>query len=551
MNKKSQNRDLFINSVIGLFLFAAYMFGLFVPLTSDAGKYAAISKIIYQTGDWINLSIHFEPYLQKPPLIFWITTPFYYLFGPSEFAFKLPVLLFSIIAVYSTYRFTKLFYSIQTAKLAALIITTCEFYFFFHNDIHTDSLLTANVIFSIWQFAQYFKTKKTINILLGSVGVGLAMIAKGPIGIFIPATAVLTHLLFQKQLKLLFSFKTIAAIIVVSYILAVGLLGIYNQFGWDGIWFFFWDNNAGRISGAIKGNNTDYFFYFHTTLYIFLPWGFIFFIALFYELKSKFQKRWKINNKEEMYTLGGIVFYWIIITIAKAKAPHYFMVLSPMMAIISAKWLILFFNSNSFSKIRKAISIIQYITIAAIWLLLFVLCAYCFPTSNIFFWAAIAVLVALSIIKANKKGLDLIVTQSVISIIAINFAINTHISPQLFTYQSIIPACTVFNEQAKEGEKLNTYMCTHRELFFYADTPGYYLYNSDDLKKCLQTPNGWIYTNDEGLTEIKSYDTEFELIKSFKHRSVSRLSAKYLNPKTRSSTLKNMHLIKLGPAKVQ
>jgi hypothetical protein len=36
--------------------------------------------------------------------------------------------------------------------------------------------------------------------------------------------------------------------------------------------FYFWTNNAGRITGSYIGNNSiDPFFYFHTLLYIFLP----------------------------------------------------------------------------------------------------------------------------------------------------------------------------------------------------------------------------------------------------------------------------------------
>lgn len=539
------NKDYIINSIIGIFILATYAFGLFVPITSDAGKYAAISRIIYESGDWINLKIHFEPYLQKPPLLFWITTPFYYLFGPTVFAFKFPVFLFSSIAIYSTYRFAKIYYSEQTAKLAALMLATCEFYFLFHNDIHADSLLTANVIFSIWQLAAYFKSNKLIHIVLASIGVGLAMITKGPIGIFVPATATFIHLLSQKKLKLLFNYKTIIAVLALFSILFIGLIGTYNQFGWDGIRFFLWDNNAGRISGKIKGNNTDYLFYFHTTLYIFLPWGLLFFIALFFDFKEQFKRKWQIAETEELFSLGGITLYWIVISIARAKAPHYFMVISPFMAILSAKWIIRFFKEASFFKMKKAVTIIQYVIIIGIWCLLFILCIFWFASNSILFWSTILILVVLLFIPNKKNQLALIIRRSVITIIAINFALNTHIFPKLFTYQSTIPACMIFNEQAQKGEMLNSYLSQHRELFFYAKHPGYYLHNSNDLQKRLSHTGDWIYTNDKGLEEIQKLGTEIKVIKSFKHRSISKLSLKFMNPATRKQSLKNMYLIKI------
>lgn len=535
------NKESIPTILIGIFLIATYVFGLLVPVTSDAGKYAAISRIMYESGDWMNLRIHFEPYLQKPPLLFWITTPFYYLLGSTAFAFKLPVLLFSGIAVYSTFRFTKLFYSTQTAKLAALFLATSEFYFLFHNDIHTDCLLTANVIFAVWQAAEYFsKSKRLLNILLAGVGVGLAMISKGPIGIFVPVMAVLTHLLIKKQLKNLISYKTILGILTGLAVVAIGLFGTFQQFGWEGIQFFFWDNNAGRISGSIKGNSTDYFFYFHTALYIFAPWGVIFFIATFFEIKEIIGKK-----STELFSLGGIVFYWIIISYARAKAPHYFMVLSPFMAVLSAKWIVRFFNDIKFTRIKKTIIVIQYASFVLVWLLLFVICIFYFPTTNLILWGAIVILMVLFIWAKRKNALDKIIYRSAISIIAINLVLNAHLFPSIFAYQSVIPACEVFNKEAAEGEMLNTYLSEHRELFFYAKTPGYFFYDSEDLQKGLTKNGDWIYTNDEGLKEIQGTNASINVVKSFKHRSISKLTPGFLNPKTREKRLINMYLIKI------
>jgi 4-amino-4-deoxy-L-arabinose transferase-like glycosyltransferase len=540
-NKLKIDHNNLINYSIGIFLVLTWFLGLISPITSDAGKYAAISRQIYETGDWINLKIHFEPYLQKPPLIFWITAPFYFIFGPTGFAFKLPVLLYSGIAVYSTYRFTKLFYSIKTAKIAALMLATSEFYFLFHNDIHTDCLLTANVIFSVWQLAEYFKSKKLTNMLLAGLGIGLGLISKGPIGVFVPVVAALSHLIYKKQIKLIFNYKVVTGVFVTLVVLAGGLTGIFNQFGREGLEFFFWDNNAGRISGKIKGGSTDYLFYFHTTLYIFLPWAILFFIGIFMEIKSLFKTR-----LPELFSLGGIFFYWIIISIAQAKAPHYLMVLSPFMSLLSAKWLLHFFDHKTLLKMQKNIIGIQRFVCITLWIILFSLCTYFFPSKNVVFWLAILLLLFLFFFagKLNNK-LKQVVLQSVISIIALNFAINAHLFPQIFTYQSVIPACEVFNEKASEGEMLNTYKSEHRELFFYAKKPGYFLYDSEDLAKCLTRKNEWIFTDDEGLKEIEQSTVKIELVQSFKHRSLSKLTPGFINPATRAERLTNMHLVKI------
>ncbi|WP_346855287.1 glycosyltransferase family 39 protein [uncultured Draconibacterium sp.] len=539
MERRKVNLETIVSVFIGAFLLLTYILGLFVPVTSDAGKYAAISRVIYETGDWVNLSVHFEPYLQKPPLLFWITAPFYFLLGPSEFAFKLPVLLYSAIAIYSTYRFAKLFYTNRVAKIAALMLATSEFYFLFHNDIHTDVLLTANVIFAIWQIAAYFRSYQLKHMLLAGLGIGLALISKGPIGIYVPVTATLTHVVFSGQLKKIFSYKIVLGAIVGLVVLFVGLIGLFKQFGWEGLNFFFWENNAGRISGRIKGGRVDYLFYFHTTLYIFLPWGLLFFLSVFSEFKELFKKA-----NAELYSLGGIVFYWSVVSVAHAQAPHYLMVLSPFMAVLSAKWVVQFFENQRYIKLKKTVVVLQYVTIGFLWILMLVLCIYCFPATSLWFWAGIVFLVILFFIRTGGDNLSLVLRRSILSILVISFAINVHLFPTLFKYQSVITACEVFDEMAEEGEMLNTYLSQHRELFFYAKTPGYYLYDSEDLRECLtKQKGGWIYTNDKGLDEIFNSGAEVKLVQSFKHRSLSGFTAKFINPATREASLKNMHLI--------
>ncbi|NCB09362.1 MAG: hypothetical protein EOM73_14505 [Bacteroidia bacterium] len=92
---------------------------------------------------------------------------------------------------------------------------------------------------------------------------------------------------------------------------------------------------------------------------------------------------------------------------------------------------------------------------------------------------------------------------------------------------------------------LNTYRTEHRELFFYAKNPGHFLYDSDDLAECLTRKNDWIFTNDEGLREIEQSAARIELIQSFKHRSLSKLTPGFINPATRTQRLTNMYLVKI------
>ncbi|NQU52830.1 MAG: glycosyltransferase family 39 protein, partial [Bacteroidetes bacterium] len=263
--------------------------GISVPIVANAAKYAQISREILINNDWINLTIGGDAYDQKPPLLFWIGAAFYSIFGVSFPVFKIAVLLISILGIYSTFRLGELLYNKNTGLLAAIFWTSSLGFLYFHNDIHTDTLLATFVAFSVWQFIAYFKSKKWYQFVLGAVGIGLSMLTKGPVGLAIPVFAIGANLIMQKRWNEIFHLRWIVAAIIVSIIILPALIGLLNQFGLEGIKFYFWTNNMGRITGSYHGNNTDPTFYIHTALYMLAPWTVFVVVGIFNEIRSLFK----------------------------------------------------------------------------------------------------------------------------------------------------------------------------------------------------------------------------------------------------------------------
>lgn len=73
-------------------------------LAVDAIRYARISWEVYQTGE-LSLFDHFSetPYVNKPPLLFWLTALGFKLFGFSSFVAKFPAVLFAVAGVIAIY----------------------------------------------------------------------------------------------------------------------------------------------------------------------------------------------------------------------------------------------------------------------------------------------------------------------------------------------------------------------------------------------------------------------------------------------------------------
>ena len=104
----------------------------------DAMQYASMSREILRSGNFLHFFDNGQPYLDKPPLIFWITALFFNLLGPSDFVYRLPSLLFTIILAYSTYKFSRLFYAKIVSQIAAILLISSQAIFVMNADVRTD-----------------------------------------------------------------------------------------------------------------------------------------------------------------------------------------------------------------------------------------------------------------------------------------------------------------------------------------------------------------------------------------------------------------------------
>lgn len=520
-----------------------------VPLLVNAAKYAQVGREILVNHDWINLTIGGEPYDQKPPMLFWLAAMTFSIFGYSASAYKISVISVSVLGIYSTFRLGKLFYGKETGLLAALFWASSLGYLHFHNDIHTDTMLVSFVVFSVWQFMSFFKERKWYQFILGAVGVGLSMLTKGPVGMLIPAFAVGANLLVHKQWRDIFNLRWIVAAVIVGIIIIPALLGLFRQFGLEGIKFYFWTNNMGRVTGSYQGTNNDYFFYLHTSLYMLLPWTVFMVVAIFNEIKSLVKLKKADVGAIEVATIAAVVCFLGILSIAKQKNPHYMLSAIPFLFIITAKWTVRNFGIEQFAKKAKVISIINKVVVVLFLVMIPFMSTFFFPETRILYWVIIVILIGSAIyFLFQKTDLRKQVLMLLFASSALLFTINYNMLPNMCKYETSIEAAEIFNKMAEPGATLNIYGEKARlwELLFYSDSYGTYLQTRQMLEDFLPHSGAWIYTNEECYKEMQEMGLNMEVAHEFtNHKKVTSQSINFLNPNKRDSRFQKMYLIVL------
>jgi len=344
--------------IIFFLLCLAYFVGLIADIQGDAAKYAAIGRTLLEGGDYLAIQERFGgAYLQKPPFLFWLVASSFSLFGVSNFSFKLFPFLFTLLGGYFTFRFAYSFYSKHIARLSFLIFFTVQATFIYTNDVRTDTVLMPLVIASVWQLLLFCKNNNTKHILYGSLALALAVLTKGPLALALIFIAVATDTLLKRNLKSILRWQWLLVFIIPTIIVLPYLHALYRQFSIDGIIFFFWKNNVGRITGSYLKNYSDPFFYVHNLLWVFFPWSFFFLIAYVQQCMWLYKTRFLIsshNKTKKVFTalteggsIGLLTIFLLIISFASFKSPNYLYVLTPYVSLITAISLVDSYNRGS------------------------------------------------------------------------------------------------------------------------------------------------------------------------------------------------------------
>ncbi|MDP4842913.1 MAG: glycosyltransferase family 39 protein [Salibacteraceae bacterium] len=502
----------------------------------DASQYASISREMLENGDYLQVKHRQGDYLDKPPLLFWTSALSFKIFGIGLWQYRLFSLLLSILGIWSVYQLGKSLYDKLTGQFSALILASTQAFFLINHDVRTDTLLCGAIAFAVWQLHSFLATNAWKNLIGGFLGIAMAMLSKGPIGIMVPVLALGTHMILSKQLNKLLNWKWLAGFAVVALCLLPMSIGLYQQWGFKGLRFYYWTQSFGRITGESEwNNNTGFEFFLHTFLWAFLPWSLLAIGALL----NKFRHL----KQGEYLTLGGFLLPFIALSFSKYKLPHYIFVTFPFLAILTGHYIKSFLEKG---KLLKRWYVVHLLILVLLLLMGFAPITYPFGFASFWLFLLIAVYLAVFIyfsFQTTPKPLK-IITLSVIAISTVNLGLNGHFYPKLMHYQSGSEMAKYVLDQKIDLEKIHPFNYFDHSFEFHTGVrdEGY---NLEIINKATRNNETfWINTTseyDQHLTPFSTFETERVYFEKY---PVTKLKARFLNPETRKETLKQGILIR-------
>ncbi|MFZ1331999.1 MAG: glycosyltransferase family 39 protein, partial [Flavobacteriales bacterium] len=469
-------------AIAGIVLVTVLGAGLDV-MEVDAAQYAGMSRDMLSSDDWSKLYFRRNNYLDKPPLLFWLSALSFNLFGVSNWSYKLPSIAFAFLGLFATYRFTLLHASREVARTAALIFGSSAAFLLMTNDVRCDTILTGSVITAIWAGAAWMEQRRWWQLILCSIAIAAGMLAKGPMGIMAPLLALGGHVVLAKRWDVLRDPRWLIAIPVIAALLVPMCIGLIEQHGAHGLRFYFWEQSFGRITGENRWKDDSSYFYFtHEVLWQMVPWT-VFVLAGIWSAISGAVKR----TGTEYVTLSGIVLVFVAISLSKFKLPHYLYVILPLLAVVGAKaW----HEERSAWLFRMHALVVILALGAAV-----VLAAWSFPNGSVPFVALLLVLlvVALLIVRrmGDRNGLFL---ATWLVMLGIGITINAHVYPQLLRYQANAQVGKWVAENGYDQDHFYGMHLSGTAMDFYAGYPVRWISNVEEARGVLK-PGIAIYTD--------------------------------------------------------
>ena len=330
------------SSILHFFLLAALCGALYFPYLSstpffDKGepREALAVQDIVQRGEWLFPLKKATDIPSKPPLFHWSAALASKVTGQlSESTIRFPSAVYAILCVLLLYFFGRKLFDAEIALLGGAILATTMVYQNQALSARVDMTLCFFVTASLVLFYSLYRGFLTRQIwyYVFFALIGISMLAKGPLGLLLPALVIAAFLALKRRWDFVVKFAFHPGVLL-TVLLGAGWYVIALMRGGEG----FVDRqllqeNLERFFGG-SGHSHPVYYYIPYLFSQGLPWSFF----LPFVLWDSFTKV-SFSNDDSLFLKVWFFVMFVFFSISAGKRPVYLLPLYAPLAILMAAW---------------------------------------------------------------------------------------------------------------------------------------------------------------------------------------------------------------------
>jgi 4-amino-4-deoxy-L-arabinose transferase-like glycosyltransferase len=280
-----------IGHFLGLiFVASLFFFGqLHAPLLEpQEPRYAEIPRQMLAEGRFVLPVLHGQPYLDKPPLLYWLVMGSYQLFGVHDWSARLLPGLVGVLTVLTTWWWGRRTLGERAGFWGAMILCLSARFVYLERMLTMDGLLCLCVTAALatGHAACADPRHRRRLLVLSAIACGLGLLTKGPIALLLVAPPLLVYGWLDRRWRC-FRWREVALYFGVMLAVAapwyLALTVQQPQFAWS----FFWTHNVVRFFAPFD-HEEPFWFHLPGLLLGTLPW-----ILLLPGLARYVARRWR------------------------------------------------------------------------------------------------------------------------------------------------------------------------------------------------------------------------------------------------------------------
>jgi 4-amino-4-deoxy-L-arabinose transferase-like glycosyltransferase len=305
------------------------------PLSdNNEGLYAAIGADMLRTGHFMVPQLAGLPYIEKPPLLYWLLAASFAVFGENAFAARLVPATAALATAAVLFWLLRVCALAREARVAVLVFGTSFGAVLLAHILLFDMLLVFGLTLTLAGVAYSYlgQGEPQWSLRLAAVGLGLAILAKGFVAAVLVGMIVLVTQALDRKWRVRWSSRVAepwAAAILAALVIPWHVLATMHQNGFA--WFYFINEHVLRFIGSREPrdfHHGHWYFYLPRLLIALVPW-----VWLTPALVSSGSR----PGSEAMRRLERVLLVWAFVpllffSLSEAKADYYIIVSLPPLA---------------------------------------------------------------------------------------------------------------------------------------------------------------------------------------------------------------------------
>ena len=313
----------------------------------DEGRNAEAGREMLETRNWVSPTFNYEPRFAKPVLVYWLMSLSYKSFGVDEFAARFPSAVFGLGLILLQYLFLSRFCGALVGLFGALMLLLNIQIIGLGRMVLTDSVLvflTTLSLFSFWLGFQGRDRERWWRWVF-YVGMGLATLAKGPVGFLVPVVTIALYLTATRQWNRFWRTGAPLAGLLLFVVIALPWYVVMWTLHGTEYTASAKANTVGRFLNPMEGHSFSILFYIPVLLLGFFPWsGWL--PYAWYEAYRNWRRARRSGQQEsvdsaqqlEWFAAAWVLGVFIFFSLSSTRLPHYIAPLFPAAALLTASF---------------------------------------------------------------------------------------------------------------------------------------------------------------------------------------------------------------------